>query len=162
MHFSSFYREHLAEAERRAEDGRSGGDFYNTQTSDLGGDSPLFARALKDEEAPKFGIQNSEFRIRSKDVQPASGGANRALVVRDQEIEEAPVRQVQGELRCALVKPGDLQIVECRNASLDVKTRTNGFVVRVQEAPVHRQVVLHAAELDRSLEHDALIHGLFD
>jgi len=60
------------------------------------------------------------------------------------------------------VKLCDVQLVECRHASFDVNIRTNGFVFGVREVPVHRQVVLDTAEPGRSLEYDALIHGLFD
>jgi DNA-directed RNA polymerase sigma subunit (sigma70/sigma32) len=95
-------------------------------------------------------------------IQPASGRANRTLVVRKQEVEESTVAQVKRQLTCALVEVADIETIQYRDSSLDHQIRGNRFTLNLREMLVYSQMVVDASELAESVEHRTIANGLFN
>jgi hypothetical protein len=80
--------------------------------------------------------------MRLRFVQPSSGGSDRTLFIRHQEIEEATVGEAQRQFCPPSVKVQDIQIVDGYDPSFDLEVGRDGFLFGVGEVLVHGEVVM--------------------
>lgn len=93
-------------------------------------------------------------------VQSSRRGSNRAVFVDDPKIEQAPISHAKRQLGTALVKPGDVEMIDRGDVALDLEVRRDGLALLLGEVLVHGEVIVHAPPTGRPLEHVTLGHGL--
>ena len=99
---------------------------------------------------------------RSGGVKAAARRANRAGLVRNREIEPAPVGQVQRQFGRLLMERGEVDGLDRRDAPLDVEMHRHRLVLGCLKLLIHGQVVAHPPDARHAAEDVADVGRLLD